>query len=152
LPWDDHEAHTTGRVHSVSLGRRKGEAKQPADQIVLIQGFGVEGDAHAGPGKRQISLIAREDVQALKAQGIEAAPGDFAENITVHGVDLACLAPGDRIAVGDALLEVTECGKAEWKEGDYAFQGVPLVARKGIFARVLRGGAVKPDDAVTLTP
>ncbi len=137
-------------MHSVSIGKRKGEAKKPANRIMLIQDFGVDGDVHSGPGNRQVSLIALEDVQILREQGIHAETGDFAENITLSGMDLRKLVPGDRLFAGKALLEVTEIGKTEWKEGDYAYQGVPLVARKGVFARVLRGGVVKPGDRVFL--
>lgn len=140
-----------GLVHSVCIGEAKGMPKRPVEEATLVEGLGVSGDIHQGPGDRQVSIIALEDVVALREKGIVAAPGDFAENIMISGLgNIGEIQPGCRLKIGKSILEITEIGKKEWKEGDYSFQGYPLVARKGIFARVAVGGKIKPGDTVEL--
>ncbi len=62
--------------------------------------FGIVGDAHAGSGLRQVSLLAMESIEELRAKGADISPGDFAENITVEGLDLSALAVGRRLRIG----------------------------------------------------
>jgi MOSC domain-containing protein YiiM len=138
------------RIYAIAIGTRKGMPKTSVNEAYLREYHGVDGDCHAGPGTRQVSLLAREDVLAAAQSGITARPGDFAENITTEGLDFSRLSAGSRLRVGDALLEITEFGKSDWHEGDYSFQGMALVARSGMFARVLEGGHVRPSDAVAV--
>ena len=139
-----------GKIHSISLGTQKGMPKSSVDRAYLREGHGVEGDCHAGPGNRQVSLLARENVLALKEKGIEAEPGDFAENIATEGLDFSDIRIGSRLKVADSLLEITEIGKSEWSKGDYSFQGIALVARSGLFARVVTGGWIHPGDSINV--
>lgn len=48
------------KVIGVRIGETKGERKQPAPRVVLQQEHGVTGDAHAGSGQRQVSLLEAE--------------------------------------------------------------------------------------------
>ena len=74
------------------LGKVKGEPKQEQPEICLTPGVGVIGDAHAGT-KQEVSLLAREDVEALSQEtGIEAPPGSFAENMAPQEVRCVTLA------------------------------------------------------------
>ncbi|MDI3280298.1 MAG: molybdopterin-binding protein, partial [Bacillota bacterium] len=76
-------------------------------------------------------------------------PGDFAENITTEGIDLLALPVGTRLEVGPALLEVTQIGKeCHTRCAIYYQAGDCVMPREGIFARVLRGGTVRPGDPV----
>ncbi len=86
----------------------------------------------------------------MRKEGITAAPGNFCENIMTEGLNFSEIAVGARLRIGSALLEVTGIGKPEWKDGDYSFRGVPLVARCGLFAEVVESGAIKAGDAVRL--
>ena len=138
----------TARVYSICMGTRKGAPKVSVDRAYLRENHGVDFDCHAGPGNRQVSILAREDITALRRESIFACPGDFAENITVEGVDLSVVPSGSTLKIGDALLRITGAGKPEWKKGDYSFQGIPMVARSGLFARVIRGGWIRPGDSV----
>ena len=139
-----------GRIYAVSIGTEQGASKHQADRIYLRENHGADGDCHAGPGSRQVSLLAREDVPALQSDGISVRPGAFAENIATTGLDFSTIKVGSRLKVGDALLEITEIGKSEWKEGDYSFRGIALVARSGLFARVIEGGWIQTGDGAVM--
>ncbi|MDP3182897.1 MAG: MOSC domain-containing protein, partial [Desulfobaccales bacterium] len=107
------------------------------------------GDAHAGSG-RQVSLLAKESIDKMLALGATVKPGDFAENITVQGLEVMSLPVGARLKVGPkALLEITQIGKACHKGCAIREQvGDCVMPREGVFARVLKGGVVKPGDLV----
>jgi MOSC domain-containing protein YiiM len=132
---------------SLNVSKAKGTRKDPVSGIVLVAGSGVEGDAHAGPGDRQVSLLAWEDIEAARAPGLDLVPGSFAENITTRGVDLPALPLGTRLAIGEALLEVSRIGK-ECHEGCEIRRktGDCVMPRRGIFARVVVGGRVSLED------
>ncbi|KXG77731.1 Molybdopterin adenylyltransferase [Fervidicola ferrireducens] len=142
-----------GRVVAVSISEKKGEKKQNVGKARLIENFGLEGDAHAGSWHRQVSLLAKESIEKMKKMGLAVGPGDFAENITTEGIDLARLPVGTRLEIGDALLEVTQIGK-ECHSGCAIFKqvGQCIMPREGIFARVLRGGVVSEGDEIKVIP
>lgn len=138
-----------GRVVAVSVSARKGEKKVPVPSVVLLPDHGVRDDAHAGPGIRQVSLLAEESIAKMRAKGLSVGPGDFAENVTVAGVVLPALPVGTRLRVGKALLEVTQIGKeCHERCAIYVQAGDCVMPREGIFARVVRGGEVAAGDAV----
>ena len=130
-------------VLSVNISTRTGERKRPLERAVLREGHGIVGDAHAGDWHRQVSLLADEDIGTLRGRGIEIGFGDFAENITTRGIDLASLPIGARLLIGDAVLEITQIGK-ECHSGCAISRttGDCVMPRKGVFARVIRGGEV----------
>ena len=134
---------------AVSRSARTGERKTPQPSVALEPGHGVRGDAHAGPGIRQVSLLGEESIGKMRDRGLAVGPGDFAENITVAGIDLPGLGIGIRLRVGDALLEITQVGK-ECHDRCAIFHaaGDCVMPREGVFARVLRGGRIVPGDPV----
>ena len=137
------------RVVAVNVSGRKGERKTPVPKATLVPDHGVEQDAHAGPGHRQVSLLAAESIAKMKEKGIDVGPGDFAENGTVEGIDLAALKVGDRLIVGEALVEISQIGKECHDRCAIYFQaGDCVMPREGVFARVVRGGVVAPGDPV----
>jgi MOSC domain-containing protein YiiM len=138
------------RVFSISIGNERGAAKKAVSGATFLAGHGIEGDAHAGNSKRQVSILLAQDLEKAELPGPPPAPGDFAENLVIDGLEFEDIAPGTKIVIGPALLEVTEIGKPEWKEGDYSFRGLPLVARRGIFARIIHGGFVSPGEQVSI--
>ena len=139
----------TARVLAVCVSERKGEKKRPVEEIRLKAGHGATGDAHAGPGRRQVSLLANESVDKLRAQGLTLHAGDFAENILTGGVALRALPVGTRLRVGDALLEVTQIGK-ECHSGCEIKKkvGMCVMPAEGVFAAVLEDGRVKAGDGI----
>ncbi len=138
------------RVVSVNVSERKGTRKRPVDRAVLLAGFGVEGDAHGGEWDRQVSLLARESIAKMTALDLDLAPGDFGENVTTEGIDLASLPVGSTLRVGaDAELTVTQIGKECHLGCDIRRRvGDCVMPRVGIFARVTWAGAIAAGDAI----
>lgn len=134
-------------IVSFNTSETKGVSKTPVPSLTLLADLGVEGDAHCGPGLRQVSLLAVEDIESLHAGGFQASPGDFAENITTRGIDLTSLALGTRIHIGTAVLEITQLGK-KCHEGCQIRKrtGDCVMPRRGVFARVIVGGRVRHED------
>jgi cyclic pyranopterin phosphate synthase len=139
-----------GHIVAVSVSRRKGERKSNLLECELRKDKGVEGDAHAGDWHRQVSLLAMESIAKIRDKGMEVAPGDFAENITTSGIGIWQLGLGTRLAVGsEAELEITQIGKeCHDRCAIYHQVGDCVMPREGIFARVIRGGKVKPGDTI----
>ena len=132
---------------SLNISLKKGEQKIPVDQAELKPDHGIVGDAHAGDWHRQISLLADEDVETMRGNGIELNPGDFAENITTRGVDPSMLPVGTRLFLGETEIEVTQIGK-ECHHGCAIYQAIGdcVMPRKGIFAKVIRGGRITSES------
>jgi MOSC domain-containing protein YiiM len=141
-------------VVAVCLSAKKGTKKEPVSEVKLVKGHGVEGDAHAGPWHRQVSLLAEESVAKMREKGLRVGPGSFAENILTRGLGLAQLPKGTRLKVGqDALLEVTQIGKVCHERCAIYYQaGDCVMPREGIFAEVLVGGLVRPGDPIAVLP
>ena len=99
-------------VVSVNISERKGEQKHPVPEIQLKFRHGIVGDAHAGDWHRQISLLAEESVDTMRAScPIPLDPGVFAENINTEGIDLKHLPVGTHLRIGETEVEVTQIGK-----------------------------------------
>jgi MOSC domain-containing protein YiiM len=142
----------SGRVHSINISAERGRAKTPVPSGLLLAGFGIEGDAHAGSGKRQISLLAVERIRGVNVKkNLEAGPGDFAENITTEGIVWAAVPVGAIIKAGAARLRVVGKSKPEHGPGDYTFRGTALLAEEGVFAEVLDGGFVVAGDVIAIS-
>lgn len=141
-----------GEVLAVCLSERKGTRKKSVGRARLREEWGLEGDAHAGKWHRQVSLLAVESIAKMRQKGLEVGPGDFAENLTTAGIDLASLPVGTRLAVGEtAVLEVSQIGKECHERCVIYYQaGDCVMPREGIFARVIRGGEVRAGDKITL--
>ena len=138
-----------GSVVTVNISAAKGERKKPVDEVVLLPEHGIEGDAHAGPWHRQVSLLAQESIDKMVAKGLSVGPGDFAENVTTTGIDVAALPIGTKLELGEALVEVTQIGKeCHTRCAIYYQAGDCVMPREGIFVRVLSGGRVAPGDRV----
>jgi len=137
------------KVVAVCVSEKKGERKRPVAAVQLRENHGIEGDAHAGPWHRQVSLLASESIDGMRALGLDVAAGDFAENITTEGINLPALPLGTRLAIGQAFVEVTQIGKeCHARCAIYEQAGDCVMPREGIFVKVLKGGAVRPGDLV----
>lgn len=141
----------SGKVVAVCISDNKGERKKPVAEVELRENHGIVGDAHAGDWHRQVSLLAIESIDKMRQLGLDVTTGDFAENLTVEGIDLPSLPIGTRLAVGEALLEVTQIGKeCHTRCAIYHQAGDCVMPKEGIFARVLQGAVVRPGDPVVL--
>jgi MOSC domain-containing protein YiiM len=140
----------SARVVAVCTSEQKGTRKKNVGEAEIVVG-GLAGDAHAGDWHRQVSLLALESIDKMRAKGLQVGPGDFAENITTEGIDLTALPVGTRLRVGDAALEVTQLGKVcHTRCAIYYQAGDCVMPREGIFGRVLAGGLVKVGDDVVV--
>lgn len=163
------------RVLAVASDAAHRFAKTPRDSITLVEGLGVEGDAHWGatvqhrsrrartpeaPNLRQVHLIHAKLFEELAAAGFEVGPGMLGENITTQGIDLLALPRGMRLRIGPAaLIEVTglrnPCVQIDDNIGPGAMAATlartadgALLRKAGIMAIVLEGGEVRPGDRI----
>lgn len=139
-----------GKIVAVCSSSKKGMRKKDTGQGLLVEGFGLEGDAHAGPWHRQVSLLAVESIEKMKALGLDVGPGDFAENITTSGINLVDLPLGTRLKIGpEAVGEVTQIGKECHSRCAIYYQaGDCVMPREGIFIRILKGGTIRAGDTI----
>jgi MOSC domain-containing protein YiiM len=141
----------TGRVRAISISVQKGVPKTNVPQAELQADFGIVGDAHAG-GPRQVSLLAGEQIDELREETADIAPGDFAENITTQGLDLRLLRVGNRLRIGATVeLEITQLGKrCHGRCAILERLGDCIMPREGAFARVVQPGLIQVGDAITI--
>ena len=141
-------------IHSVNKSKKKGEVKKPVSDIMLDKD-GIEGDAHAGPWHRQVSLLAAESIRKYEsATGTLVPDGGFGENITTEGFLLHHARPLDRFISGEVVLELTQVGKKCHGKGCaiYKESGECIMPDEGIFCRVLQGGKLKSGDQLVYVP
>ncbi len=138
-----------GIVKAISISKEKGTKKSNVLRAILKEGFGIVGDAHAG-SVRQVSLLAEESIGKMRQKGLNVKPGDFAENITTKGIDLSKLEIGTKVKIGQsAILEISQIGKVCHTRCDIYFKaGDCIMPKEGIFARVLKGGIIKPGNKI----
>ena len=138
-----------GKIIAVCTAPEKGMIKHDVGEGFLIEEIGIEGDAHAGFMHRQVSLISIEDIRTMMEKLPDLVPGSFAENLTTEGFDLSQLKTGDRLRVGETVLEVSQIGKeCHTKCEVFKKTGDCIMPQKGIFTRVIKGGRVKTGDTV----
>ena len=136
-------------VLAVCISENKGERKKPVESVELRENHGIVGDAHAGDWHRQVSLLAQESIDKMRALGLDVNAGDFAENITTIGIDLVSLPIGTRLQIGETLLEVTQIGKECHTRCAIFYQaGDCVMPKEGIFAKVITGGTIRPGDEI----
>ena len=141
-----------GRVLAVNISEKKGTRKTNVNSCHVLKDFGLKDDAHGGPWHRQISLLADESIQKMRAMGLNVGYGDFAENITTEGIDLVHLPIGTIIRIGkQAVLRVTQIGKECHERCAIYYQaGDCVMPKEGIFAEVINEGDVKVDDEIVI--
>lgn len=166
----------TGVVVAVSRDGSHAFGKPQMPSITLVEGLGVEGDAHFGatvqhrsrvardptqPNLRQVHLIHAELHDELRAMGFGVSAGQLGENITTRGLDLLGLPTRTRLHVGDtAVIEITGLRNPCLQIDDFQ-QGLlkhmvdrdaagNVVRKAGIMGVVVTGGAVRPGDPIDL--
>ncbi|SFO65787.1 MOSC domain-containing protein YiiM [Cohaesibacter marisflavi] len=171
------EKNFEGTVIAVSLDKAHAFSKKQKSAIRLLEGLGVEGDAHMGalvqhrsrvranpnqPNLRQVHLMHQELFEEVAQKGFTVKPADMGENITTSGIDLLALPTGAVLHIGDeAEVEITglrnPCSQIEaWQPGllkelVYKDEAGDLVRKAGVMGIVRKGGMVKPDDRITVT-
>ena len=135
-----------GMVAAVCTSRRKGTVKKAVDSALMVAGHGISGDAHAGAWHRQVSLLDQAQIDRMRAKGLDLRPGAFGENLVTRGIDLDALEVGDLLEIGDdVVVEITQRGKeCHTRCAIYHRTGECIMPVHGLFARVVRGGHVRP--------
>ena len=138
-----------GVVKAVCTSPAKGTEKTNVHRATVIEDWGIEGDAHAGPWHRQVSLLSWQKVEAFNLQGACVSDGAFGENLLIDGIDCARLPVGTQLRCGNVLLEITQIGK-ECHHGCAIQQrvGYCIMPHEGVFAQVLHGGEVREGDEI----
>ncbi len=147
----NNELRRMAKVVAVCRSEKKGTRKENIGCGLFKECFGLMDDAHSDSHThRQVSLLAVESINKMRAMGLDLVPGDFAENLTTEGLDLVALPLGTRLLVGEEVtLEVTQIGK-ECHKGCAIFKqvGKCIMPKEGIFTKVIRGGAVREGDPI----
>lgn len=145
-----NQEQKAGRVVALSISPQKGIKKENVSSAFFREDFGIEHDAHAGTHNRQVSLLADESIDKIRKKLPTISPGAFAENITTKGIDLTALDIGATLKLGsDVVLSITQKGKiCHTRCHIYYTVGDCVMPKEGVFARVVRGGVLKPGDAI----
>jgi len=140
------------KIVSIAVSRKKGTQKTPVEEAYLSKDHGLEGDAHAGPWHRQVSLLASESIEEARRRGLDVGFGDFAENIATTGIDWKKLPIGTRVRLGEkVMIEITQIGKECLNRcAIYYKAGDCIMPREGVFARVLTEGPIKCGDSIEI--
>ena len=137
------------KIISINTSKEKGVAKKPVEKAVLKKDHGIVGDAHAGPGNRQISLLAKEDIDEFAKNKLCLKHGDFAENITTQGIELPVLKLGTRLKLGTAIVEVSKIGKECHADCEIMKKvGKCIMPTRGIFVIVIEEGEICQGDEI----
>ncbi len=144
----------SGKIRAVCISAVRGTAKSEAESAVLIPGYGIEGDAHAGNWHRQVSLLSAEKADEFNQKGAGVKNGHFEENLVIEGIDCAKLPAGSIVTIGKdgaVRLRITQRGKECHSHCQiYQRMGDCIMPREGIFAEVLAGGSIRPGDIVNV--
>lgn len=139
-------------VPQVIYLQRTPKGKEPplrSRSLTLVEGLGIEGDHHARPrSSRQVLLMAEENCDAF---GL--GPGEVRENVVTRGIDLQNLPAGTLLEIGTATVEITkDCEPCSFIDGIRPGLRVRMQRRRGMLARVVRGGEIRVGDEITLRP
>ena len=170
---DEHQCVVAG----VHRSAKHSFSKSSEQSILLLEGLGVDGDAHCGitvkhrydakrhptrPNLRQVHLLPIELLEEVKGLGFSVQPGDLGENITTRGLDLLVLPNGARLAIGhEAIVEITGIRKPcvyidRFRAGLLAVLperrvGVDVIRNSGVMSIVIRSGLVCAGDFIAAT-
>ena len=164
----------SGIVIAVARSGTHTMSKPIQDSIEIVEGLGVDGDAHKGetvkhrsrvkrdptqPNLRQVHLIHAELHEELATDGFPISPGEMGENITTRGVDLLGLPQGSRLHVGESVVVEVTGLRNPCAQLDDLHPGLMkavldrddagnIIRKAGVMAVALSSGVVQPGDAI----
>jgi MOSC domain-containing protein YiiM/GNAT superfamily N-acetyltransferase len=153
----------TGRVLQVNISPG-GVPKLPVDRA-WVSTLGLEGDkhreftVHGGP-HQAVCLFGIEAIERIQSEGHPIEPGSAGENLTTTGVEWSLVPIGSRVRIGaDLEMEISSptnpCSTQRRNFSDGRFSRISIdhhPSDSRMYARVLRDGAVKPGDLITVEP
>jgi MOSC domain-containing protein YiiM len=123
-----------------------GAPMKPVPSVTAMAGYGLKDDANAGHSKRQVLIIERELLDEF-----QLPTGEVRENITVQGIQLAGMAPGTRVRVGQAVLEATlDCAPCQFIEDKRPGLRAMMEGKRGTLFKVIEGGEIQVGDAIRI--
>ena len=139
-----------GRITAVCISEKKGTVKKDIGRCLVIKGYGLAHDAHAG-SERQVSLLPSESVERFRERTdgkVSLPAGVFGENILTEGIDYEKCHVGTRLRCGEVLLEITQIGKKCHTDCEIRrIAGDCIMPGEGVFAKVLEGGYISVGDS-----
>ncbi len=136
-----------GVIKAVCISEKKGTEKHPVPSAHLSVKHGIDGDAHAGPWHRQVSLLSYDRVEEFNCLGAQVTDGAFGENLLVKGIDFRSLPIGTIFTTPNVKLRLTQIGKECHSHcAIYHRVGTCIMPREGVFAEVLEGGNIAPGE------
>lgn len=142
-----------GVLKGICVSKKRGTKKVEVAEAMLVENYGIEGDAHAGNWHRQVSLLSLEKIEAFREKGAQVSFGDFGENLIIDRFDFRSLPVGTIFTIGDAVLKMTQIGKECHTHCQiYQTMGECIMPREGVFAVVLKGGQIRNGDTVEMVP
>lgn len=160
------------KVIAVSKNADHSFHKLNCDKIVLLEGLGIEGDAHAGvnsqhgsrnahlPNLRQVHLMHIELFEELAQKGFSITPGLMGENITTEGIPLLSLPQDTVLHIGQqAQVKITglrsPCHQLDERIQAGLMEALldkddagNVIRKAGVMGVVLKGGTIYPGDDI----
>ena len=138
-----------GKVIATCISEIRGTQKKNVHTVKVVEGYGIENDAHGGNWHRQISLLSWDKIEAFRRKGAEVDDGAFGENLVVEGIDFRTLPIGTRFICNDVILELTQIGKECHSPcAIYHTMGECIMPHEGVFTKVITGGTVTCGDLI----
>ena len=136
-----------GKIIAICISEKRGTEKKNIGECNVVEGFGLENDAHGGNWHRQVSLLSYDKVLEFNDKGGAVEDGAFGENILVEGIDFRTLPIGTLFKCNDVILELTQVGKECHAHCEiYKRVGDCIMPREGVFAKVIHSGKIKVGD------
>lgn len=142
---------------------QSGIYKKPAIGRVQVTALGLVGDAicdvesHGGVDQALYVFGARDYAWWSRELGQELPAGTFGENLTISELESAAFNVGDRLRIGDVVIEITSpripCVTLSVRMGDPQFtKRFRDAERPGFYCRVIQAGWLEADQPVTVEP
>jgi MOSC domain-containing protein YiiM len=136
-----------GQVSHLFLATAPRHPMREVESALAVADCGLEGCRHARPGRRRQVLLV--DGEILESFGL--LPGQIKENITATGLRANNLSERQRLAIGQAVLEVTgPCEPCERMDEIRMGLKQELYGQRGILCRVIESGRIQRGDTIQL--
>jgi MOSC domain-containing protein YiiM len=136
-----------GKVLSIHISPERGTVKSDVQEVLVVKGWGLEGDAHGGDWDRQVSIFPVEALTKVPVEKQKEVLEDgYTENVTISGVPIEELLVGRIVRLGEAEVQILYVGKEQYKEHGRPY----IVSREGRFGSVVKEGRIRVGDSVEL--
>jgi MOSC domain-containing protein YiiM len=137
--------HPVAEVAHLFQSIARGEPVREFGEVFAVENQGFQDCLHGRSGKQVLVT----DIETLEEFGIP--PGSGKENITTRGIALAELPPGQRMRVGEALLEVGKpCTTCHLMDEVRDGLRKAIRGRRGVICRVVVSGRIRRGDQIEI--